>query len=71
MGKVINLRTRRKQQAREDKAALAAQNRLRFGRSAAERDRDEQQRAQDERRMAQLRREPAAPADGDTNGEGT
>jgi hypothetical protein len=37
MGDVINLRQRRKQKAREERAVSAAANRARFGRSLAER----------------------------------
>lgn len=35
--RIINLRTRRKQKAREDKAAKGAANAVRFGRTKAER----------------------------------
>jgi Domain of unknown function (DUF4169) len=37
MGEVVNLRTRRKAQARAARSAQAAQNRARFGRALAER----------------------------------
>jgi hypothetical protein len=37
MGDIVNLRQRRKAKAREERAASAAANRLRFGRSIAER----------------------------------
>jgi hypothetical protein len=37
MGDIINLRQRRKDKAREERAASAAANRARFGRSRAER----------------------------------
>lgn len=36
MGDVINLRQHRKRKAREDRAAAAAENRSKFGRSKAE-----------------------------------
>ena len=39
MADIINLRTVRKRKAREDKAETAAQNRVAFGRTKAERDR--------------------------------
>ena len=39
MADIINLRTARKRKAREDKADQAAQNRVVFGRTKAERDR--------------------------------
>jgi len=41
MGDVVNLRQRRKQQDRDDKQRVAAANRTRFGRSGAERQRDQ------------------------------
>jgi len=39
MGEIVNLRTRRKAKARADKERLAEENRLKFGRSRAERER--------------------------------
>ena len=39
MADIINLRTARKRKAREDKADQAAENRVVFGRTKAERDR--------------------------------
>ncbi len=36
MGKVVNLNKVRKQKARENEAALAAENRVRFGRTKAQ-----------------------------------
>jgi hypothetical protein len=37
MGEIVNLRNRRKTKARADRTAKAAENRVRFGRSLAER----------------------------------
>jgi hypothetical protein len=37
MGEVVNLRNRRKAKARADRSAKASENRVRFGRSLAER----------------------------------
>ena len=37
MGEIVNLRNRRKAKARSDHTAKAAENRVRFGRSLAER----------------------------------
>ena len=45
MGDVVNLRQARKQRARADKDKKAAENRVRFGRTKAERTRDAQQRS--------------------------
>jgi hypothetical protein len=45
---IINLRQARKQRARDDKATRAAENRSRFGRSKAEREREEQSLARAE-----------------------
>jgi len=39
MGEIVNLRARRKAKARADKERLAEENRLKFGRSRAERER--------------------------------
>jgi len=39
MGEVVNLRARRKARARAEKERQAEENRIRFGRSLAERDR--------------------------------
>jgi hypothetical protein len=38
MADIVNLRTVRKRKAREDKAETAAQNRITFGRTKAEKD---------------------------------
>ena len=39
MAEIVNLRTVRKRKVRDDKAEQAAQNRIAFGRTKAERDR--------------------------------
>jgi Domain of unknown function (DUF4169) len=43
-GEIINLRRARKRRAREDDAARAAENRARFGRTKAQKERDEIER---------------------------
>ena len=45
MGTIVNLRQHRKRQARADKAKAAAQNRLTFGRTKAERQAAEMEQA--------------------------
>ncbi len=63
MSKVINLRQFRKRKAREDEAMQAAENRVRFGRTRAQKQQDELEAEQARQRMDQLRRE--APGDPD------
>ena len=46
MGEVVNLRQRRKQQARDDASAAAASNRAKFGQTKTDKER---RRAEDER----------------------
>ena len=41
MAEIINLRSQRKKKARADAQTIAAQNRLSFGRSKAEKERDQ------------------------------
>ena len=48
---IINLRQARKQRARDEKAARAAENRSRFGRSKAERALEEQSLARAEHKL--------------------
>jgi hypothetical protein len=69
---IINLRQARKQRAREDKAARAAGNRARFGRSKAEREREEQAQTRAQQALdGHLRAPPSdatpspEPGDGD------
>lgn len=64
MSKVVNLRQFRKRKAREDEAAQAAENRVRFGRTKAQKEQDELEAEQARLRMDQLRREtPDDPAE--------
>ncbi len=57
MSKVINLRQFRKRKAREDEAQQAAENRVRFGRTRAQKDRDALEAEQARQRLDQLRRD--------------
>ena len=66
-GKVVNLRTARKKQARAAAAKQAEANRVAFGRTKAERTAAEQQKAIDDRRHAGHAREPE---DGGERGAG-
>ncbi len=61
MSKVINLNKARKQRAREDAARQAAENRVRFGRSKAEKARDTALEEEARQRMDGLRRDPEEP----------
>ena len=63
MGDVVNLRMARKRQARADKAADAAANRARHGRSGAEKQRD---RLQDEALTRHLDGHRLKPAETDS-----
>ena len=47
--KIVNLRRFRKQKARRDKAAVAANNRARHGRSKAEKARDKAETTRDQK----------------------
>ncbi len=57
MSKVVNLRQFRKRKARDDEAAQAAENRVRFGRTKAQKKQDELEAAQAMLRMDRLKRE--------------
>ncbi|MBW4330147.1 DUF4169 family protein [Stakelama sp. CBK3Z-3] len=57
MGEVVNLRTARKQRARAAKAATAETNRAAFGRTKAERARDETEKAKREALLDGAKRE--------------
>jgi hypothetical protein len=57
VSKVINLRQFRKRKAREDEAQQAAQNRVRFGRTRAQKDQDALEAEQARQRLDQLRRD--------------
>ena len=60
MSKVTNLRQFRKRKARRLKDEQAAENRVRFGRTRAQREQDETARQRDEDKLDQHRREPPA-----------
>lgn len=67
MGELVNLKRIRKQRARQEDAATAEANRIRFGRSAAERRGTEAeakraQRLLDGKRLASARQEKLGPA---------
>jgi hypothetical protein len=57
MGDIVNLNDRRKKKAREDKAAGAAANRAKFGRTKGEKKLEEQKRSADVRRLDGAKRE--------------
>lgn len=67
MAELINLNKARKQKARATAEAQAAANRVKFGRTKAEKQRDTAAEAEAARRLDGLRREPPAvpPADRD------
>lgn len=68
MADLINLNKARKQKARAAGEAQAAANRVRFGRTKAEKQRDAAAEAEAARRLDGLKREsplPPAPADSD------
>ncbi|GAC1634367.1 MAG: hypothetical protein NVS9B10_30400 [Nevskia sp.] len=62
MSKVVNLNQARKQKARAEAERQAAENRVRFGRTKAQKLRDAAEAAEAERRLALLRREPGPDA---------
>jgi len=69
MGEIVNLRTARKRKARAQKAQDADENRVRFGRSRGERERQQALDALDLRRHEGHRRAPGhAGPDGETGG---
>ena len=51
MGEIVNLRKARKAKARTEAAATAAENRARYGRTTAERERDRLAEEQARRRL--------------------
>jgi hypothetical protein len=57
MGKVSNLRQFRKRKVRDSAERLAAENRVRFGRTPEQRKREEELRSLEEQRFEQLRRD--------------
>ncbi|HEY8327469.1 MAG TPA: DUF4169 family protein [Rhodanobacter sp.] len=58
MGKVVNLNKVRKRKARAVAAQQAAENRVRFGRTGAQKARERAETEAAQRQLAQLRREP-------------
>ena len=56
-GDVVNLRTARKRKARSEKAAKAAENRIQFGRTKAEKQAAAAEKELQERRLDQSRLE--------------
>lgn len=58
MADLLNLNKARKRKQRADAARTAAENRVKFGRTKAQRQRDEQEATEAARRLEQLRREP-------------
>jgi hypothetical protein len=57
MAEIVNLRQARKQKARSDKEAKAAENRIAFGRTKAERQLSEAKTGLDARRLEGHRRD--------------
>lgn len=57
MSEVVNLRLFRKRKAREQAAQQAAENRTRYGRTPAQREREAAEQAEAQRRLDALRRE--------------
>ena len=57
MAQVINLNRARKRKARADEARQAAENRVRFGRTPAQKTRDAAEEAEARKRMDQLKRD--------------
>ena len=62
MGKVVNLNKVRKQKAREAASAQAAENRVRFGRTPAEKKRDAEAALELQRKLDLLKRVPETDA---------
>lgn len=58
MAEIINLNKARKRRERSESEQRAAANRLKFGRSKAEKARDAQDAEAAQRKLDQLRREP-------------
>ncbi len=69
MSTVVNLRTVRKRKQRDAKAKAAAENRIHFGRTKAERDSSAMERNRADRELDGNRRDPEQdPGDGETKG---
>lgn len=60
MAEIVNLRQFKKRKAREQRAAVAEQNRALHGRSKSEKQRDELEAEKAERLVEDHRREPAS-----------
>jgi hypothetical protein len=60
---IINLRQARKQRARDEKTAKAAENRTRFGRSKSERELEDEAHARSKRVLDGHRLEPTSAVD--------
>ncbi len=60
MSQIINLNKRRKQKIRAEAEAQAAENRVRFGRTLLQKQRDEAEREEARSRLERLRRDPPA-----------
>ena len=66
MADIINLNKARKQKARKEAEARAAENRVRFGRPKAQKQLDEAKAESDRQKLDQLKREtPDEPSDPD------
>lgn len=63
MADIINLNKRRKLKARQNAERLAAENRIRFGRSKADKQRDQAEAEAAAHKLDQLRREAEADND--------
>ncbi|GLQ57790.1 DUF4169 family protein [Devosia nitrariae] len=57
MADIVNLRRARKQKARSEKEVTAAENRVRFGRTKAEREREEAQKTLANKRIEAHKRD--------------
>lgn len=68
MATIVNLNKARKKKQREAEEKTAAENRVRFGRTKAQKQQDAAAEAEARRRLEQLRRDPAsAPAGEDSD----
>ncbi len=63
MGEVINFNKARKQKARADAEKQAEENRVRFGRTKAQKQRDAEEATEAQRRLDGLRRETPPESD--------
>ncbi|WP_265518095.1 DUF4169 family protein [Nitratireductor luteus] len=58
MGDIVNLRRKRKEKARADKRAIAEENRVRFGRTRAARDKERMESLLEAAKLDAHRRDP-------------